>query len=238
MSRIFASPFSLLFLAVLMLIGVLLIPLLFLNIVGSAFTRLGFSAWQAVLIVLLTLAGSFVNIPVTTIRSAPIYPPGRFFGGRGGRFLPFFYQVPVYTETTIVAVNLGGAVVPVVISLLLIWAAVSAGGTGMLLLIGLGVVAVTIVTHLLAEPVPGLGITTPFFIPPITAALAGLLLAGGIGWEGAVIAYVGGTLGTLIGADLLNWRSYGDLGAPLVSIGGAGTFDGIFLAGVLAVLLA
>ncbi len=179
MSRVFSSPFSLLFLVVLVLIGVLLIPLLFLNIVGSAFTRLGFSAWQAVLIVLLTLAGSFVNIPVTTIRSAPIFPPGRFFGGRGGRFLPLFYQVPVYTETTTVAVNLGGAVVPVVISLLLLAAAVTMTGTGILLLIATGVVTVTIVTHLLAEPVPGLGITTPFFIPPITAALAGLLLAGG-----------------------------------------------------------
>ena len=80
MSRVFASPFNLIFLIVLVLIGVLLIPLLFLNIIGSAFTRLGFSAWEAVLIVLLTLAGSFVNIPVTTIQSASIYPPGRFFG--------------------------------------------------------------------------------------------------------------------------------------------------------------
>jgi len=238
MSRMIASPFSLLFLIALMLIGVLLIPLLFLNIIGSAFTRLGFSGWEAVLIVLFTLAGSFVNIPVTTIRSAPIFPPGRFFGGRGGRFLPLLYQIPVFTETTTVAVNLGGAVVPVIISLLLIAAAVSVAGTEMLVLIGLGVLGVTVVTHLLAEPVPGLGITTPFFIPPITAALAGLLLGGGIGWESAVIAYIGGTLGTLIGADLLNWRSYGDLGAPLVSIGGAGTFDGIFLSGVLAVLLA
>ena len=238
MSRMIASPFSLVFLILLMLIGVLLIPLLFLNIIGNAFTRLGFSGWEAVTIVLFTLAGSFVNIPVTTIRSPPIYPPGRFFAGRGGRFLPLLYQVPVFSETTTVAVNLGGAVVPVVISLLLIAAAVSVAGTGMLLLIAFGVLAVTAVTHLLAEPVPGLGITTPFFIPPITAALAGLLLAGGMGWESAVIAYTGGTLGTLFGADLLNWRSYGDLGAPLVSIGGAGTFDGIFLAGVLAVLLA
>jgi uncharacterized membrane protein len=238
MSRVFLSPFSLLFLVALVLIGILLIPLLFLNIIGSAFTRLGFSGWQAVLIVLLTLVGSFVNIPVTTIQSAPLFPSGQSFGGRGSRFLPFFYRVPVYTEMTTVAVNLGGAVVPVVISLLLSWAAVAVVGTGLLLQIGIGIVAVTIVTHLLAEPVPGLGISTPFFIPPITAALAGLLLAGGIGWESAVIAYIGGTIGTLIGADLLNWRSYGNLGAPLVSIGGAGTFDGIFLAGVLAVLLA
>jgi uncharacterized membrane protein len=53
-----------------------------------------------------------------------------------------------------------------------------------------------------------------------------------------VIAYISGTLGTLIGADLLNLRRLGELGAPVVSIGGAGTFDGVFLAGVLAAFLA
>jgi uncharacterized membrane protein len=53
-----------------------------------------------------------------------------------------------------------------------------------------------------------------------------------------VLAYVGGTLGTLIGADVLNLGRIGGLGAPIVSVGGAGTFDGIFLTGILAVLLA
>ena len=53
-----------------------------------------------------------------------------------------------------------------------------------------------------------------------------------------VIAYTSGTLGTLIGADLLNSTGSRDLGAPMVSIGGAGTFDGIFLAGVIAAFLA
>ena len=52
-----------------------------------------------------------------------------------------------------------------------------------------------------------------------------------------VIAYVSGTLGTLIGADLLHLRQISKLNAPVVSIGGAGTFDGIFLTGILAVLL-
>ncbi|MBW2109628.1 MAG: DUF1614 domain-containing protein, partial [Deltaproteobacteria bacterium] len=52
-----------------------------------------------------------------------------------------------------------------------------------------------------------------------------------------VVAYISGTLGTLIGADLLNLRKIYDLGAPVASIGGAGTFDGIFLNGLLAVLL-
>jgi uncharacterized membrane protein len=52
------------------------------------------------------------------------------------------------------------------------------------------------------------------------------------------VAYVAGTIGTLVGADLLNLRRVQDLGAPVVSIGGAGTFDGIFVTGILAVLLA
>jgi uncharacterized membrane protein len=51
-------------------------------------------------------------------------------------------------------------------------------------------------------------------------------------------AFIAGTLGTLIGADLLNLRVVRDLGAPVVSIGGAGTFDGVFMIGILAVLLA
>jgi uncharacterized membrane protein len=35
----------------------------------------------------------------------------------------------------------------------------------------------------------------------------------------------------------MNWGKIKRLGAPMVSIGGAGTFDGIFLAGIIAVLL-
>ena len=54
----------------------------------------------------------------------------------------------------------------------------------------------------------------------------------------AALAYVGGTLGTLIGADLANLGKVQKLGAPVASIGGAGTFDGIFIAGITAVLLA
>jgi uncharacterized membrane protein len=53
----------------------------------------------------------------------------------------------------------------------------------------------------------------------------------------SVVAYVSGTLGTLIGADLTNLHSIGKLGAPVASIGGAGTFDGVFLSGLIAVLL-
>ncbi len=45
------------------------------------------------------------------------------------------------------------------------------------------------------------------------------------------------TMGTLIGADLLKLREISQMGAPVASIGGAGTFDAIFLSGIIAVLL-
>ena len=53
-----------------------------------------------------------------------------------------------------------------------------------------------------------------------------------------IIAYASGTLGTILGADLLNLHRIRELGAPLVSIGGAGTFDGVFLSGLIAAFLA
>jgi uncharacterized membrane protein len=130
---------------------------------------------------------------------------------------------------TVVAVNVGGALVPAGLSL---WLLVGRG------LLGKGLVAVaavTLVTHLLARPVRGLGIAVPVLAPPLAAAAAALLLEPA---APAGLAYAAGSLGTLIGADLLNLGKLRALAAPVVSIGGAGTFDGVFLSGIIAVLLA
>lgn len=63
-----AGPLSVL--AIILFIGLvlLLIPLLVLGIIGAAFTRLGLSWIAALALVLLMLAGSFVNIPLSHIR--------------------------------------------------------------------------------------------------------------------------------------------------------------------------
>lgn len=91
------------------------------------------------------------------------------------------------------------------------------------------------VTHRLAKPVRGVGIALPAFAPPLLAALVSMVVA----YDHApVVAYISGTLGSLVGADLINLKKIGSLEAPVASIGGAGTFDGIFLNGILAVLLA
>jgi uncharacterized membrane protein len=94
---------------------------------------------------------------------------------------------------------------------------------------------VAAVTHRFARVEPGVGVVVPIWIPPAAAALAAWWLAPEVR---AAAAYVGGTLGTLIGADLLNLGRMRGSGAPVASIGGAGTFDGIFVTGIVAVLLA
>ena len=94
---------------------------------------------------------------------------------------------------------------------------------------------VAVVLHWLAKPVPGVGIAVPIFVPAAGHGHRRLVLRRD---HAAPLAYIGGSLGTLIGADLSNLDNVRGLGAPVASIGGAGTFDGIFLTGILAVLLA
>jgi uncharacterized membrane protein len=131
----------------------------------------------------------------------------------------------------VVAINVGGALIPTAVSIYLL----SKCSTSTIFLSLVGILVVAIVTHAVARPVKGVGIATPAFIPPIVAAVVALIL---LPAQPKTIAYVAGTLGTLIGADLLNLRKIPKLGAPVASIGGAGTFDGVFLSGIIAVLLA
>ncbi len=99
----------------------------------------------------------------------------------------------------------------------------------------IAIAIVTVIVHWLARPVRGVGITVPTFIPPIVAVGVAMLLS----WDRfAPLAYVCGTLGTLLGADVSNLPNVAALHAPVASIGGAGTFDGVFLTGIMAVLLA
>ena len=243
MDRVVFNPFAplmlILLFGLLVLVGlvIILFPIVFLTAIGATFTKLGFSWREALLILLLTLAGSFVNVPVRTLesRAAPAYDRYVAVYGR-------FYRIPEPVQRTVLAVNVGGALIPLVISLYLLYDSVVISGGYLVMGLALaGVAVVTVVTKLVARPVPGLGIATPFFIPPLAALIAALVLstfAGGVPVAAVIIAYVSGTLGTLIGADLLILGHIAELGAPMASIGGAGTFDGIFLSGIIAALLA
>ena len=193
--------------------------LLLVGVTEVAFQRMGFSRIGVVLILVGTFLGSSVNIPFHKIKSV-----ARIAQMQEVRFFGITYRIPHFSVGevyTTVAVNLGGALIPTGVSLYLLHA-----HPQLLLqsLLGVGITAV--VVHLVARKVPGLGITTPAFIPPVTAALVAYLLSPG---SPNVVAYVAGTLGTLIGADLSNLRDIASLGAPVVSIGGAGTLTASFL---------
>ena len=75
----------------------------------------------------------------------------------------------------------------------------------------------------------------PVFIAPVTAALVALIISPD---QSAPLAYICGTLGVLIGADLFRLKDIKQMAIPVAAIGGAGTFDGIFFTGIVAVLLA
>lgn len=218
-------PFVLLFF--LLLVGLLAFAfaLVQVGLLGAAFQRLGLAPGVVPLVLLASLLGSGINIPVRRL-AGPCRPvPGRppVLSSR------FRLRDPACRTDTLLAVNLGGAVIPALLSLYLLGHAEHP--LGYVLATG----AATWVVHRVARPVPGFGIAVPLFIPPLAAAAAALLLAPG---ESAPAAYVAGTLGCLIGADLLHLRQIPALGAPVASIGGAGTFDGVFLTGILAVFLA
>ncbi|MCX6649946.1 MAG: DUF1614 domain-containing protein [Candidatus Bathyarchaeota archaeon] len=154
------------------------------------------------------------------------------------------WQVPsvrVGVTRTHILINAGGAILPVVVSgYLLGLPLVQAGGSAVdeYLAIAAVLVIVTVLVNRSAEVVGGLGVATPAIVPPLVTVLATILVDFISPLHSpAQVAYIGGTLGTLIGADLLNLGRVRDIGAPVVSIGGAGTFDGIYLTGIVSVLL-
>jgi uncharacterized membrane protein len=82
---------------------------------------------------------------------------------------------------------MGGAIIPTLVSLYLLWKLPSAT-----LYTLIGIVIVATIAHLVTKLVKGLGIATPAFIPPLTAALAAYILPSG---APTIVAYVSGVKG-------------------------------------------
>ncbi len=221
----FFSPLIFFLMLFFFLTALVMLPLLLLGWIGEAFLRLGLSPSLMFWLLILTLLGSLVNIPIYRFENREMVGEQvvSYFGMR--------YRVPRMEQAqgTTLAVNVGGALIPVALSGYLI----SQINFGVSLPILLGVV--TVVVNRLARPVRGMGIGVPGLVPPLVAALGAYLLCAPE--LRAPCAYIASTLGILIGADLLNLGQIRQLGAPVASIGGAGTFDAIFLSGIIAVLL-
>jgi uncharacterized membrane protein len=178
----------------------LLVVMIEVRVLSYAYRKIGVRPRYMFIVLLLTLVGSHFNIPLYTASSR-----------------------------TVVAINVGGALVPLLLSLYLF---LRLQGLRVRMLIGTAVVAM--IVHGLARIVPGVGIAVPMLIPPLVAAGVALILSFR---RAPPVAYVSGSMGALLGADITNLHRLAEIGAPVASIGGAGTFDGVFLTGIIAGLI-
>ena len=205
-------------LIVALIIGALLLMFFIqFGIISVAFDKLGLTEKSALLLAVTSFLGSVFNLPLVQLSgdpAAPATPP----------------QFPEYRGTTLLTVNVGGCLVPVGFCIYLLH---HVALDPLPVFTILAVVAA--VSYRFSQPVPGAGIAIPTLIPPGVAALLAALIDPK---QAAPVAYVAGTLGVLIGADLLKLNAIRLMRVSVVSIGGAGTFDGVFLAGLLAALLA
>ena len=238
-----------------------LLPAIFLlfyfQIATNTFRLLGLSPTGALLLLLASVVGSTINIPLTRRRIVLADPAMEQMPAMYRRLVPMFHYYPPAVTEEIVAVNVGGALVPIIFSIYLL-----AQATTSIVSALIATTIVAVVAKLLARPLPGVGITLPGFIPPLLAAIASYAVVHFFAMGGALapVAYIAGALGTLIGADLLNlplvlrggllnagpqrlWRVNPEAQKPptqprILSIGGAGIFDGIFLTAIIAPFLA
>lgn len=218
-------PLPLPFFVVLAAIFLILLVLLQVGVLRYAYRHLRINSGAALLLLAGTLFGGCFNIPVVELSARKILS-GHQIVVQGMHYLMPAVAAP---PETVIAVNVGGALIPVLMSLYLIsrhhlWT------RGFV-----AIACVAAVCHLVARPSSEVGVSLPVLVPVISSAFVALVLSRRLA---APLAYIGGSVGTLIGADLLNIGNIQALGAPIASIGGAGTFDGIFLTGVLAVLFA
>ncbi len=198
-----------------------------LQLLAIILLKLGLPPGGAYLLLFASLLGSLINLPLFRLQNPSAIP--QFHPGKTP-YLHFPGFPPQrFRSYTVVAVNVGGCLVPLLFAgYLLVTIPVPWSDTV------LATLFVVVVSFLTSRPVHGLGIGMPILIAPLAAALSAFLLNPQLA---APLAYVSATLGVLFGADLLRLKDIGKLDVPFAAIGGAGTFDGIFISGIVAVLL-
>jgi uncharacterized membrane protein len=218
-------PIQLPFLGLFGIALILLFILLELHVIEVVYQRLGISHRAITALLLLTIFGSYINIPIATaVAERLVHDQVIVVNG-----MP--YVVPHVQEVgrTVIAINVGGALIPALLSLYLLFR---------MRVVVPALIATAIVSGVVyhfSRIVPGVGIAVPTFIPGIVAAVVASVVDRR---RSAAVAYIAGTIGCLLGADIYNLPMITHLQAPIASIGGAGTFDGVFVSGIIAVLLA
>jgi uncharacterized membrane protein len=213
-------------LMVFFLISFFFVALLQIHIFEIAFVKLGLTPEAASFLLLGTLLGSGINLPLYSMQTKEtghlVILPDR-------KPVWEIFQ-PAKEGKIVIAVNVGGCLIPVGLCLYFIFLQLIDP-----VRIMAGILVITALSYKFSRLVPGLGVGMPIFLAPLTSALVALVLEPE---HAAHLAYISGVFGVLIGADILRLNTIAALGTPVAAIGGAGTFDGIFITGIIAALLA
>lgn len=208
------------------LIALFFVALLQIHIFEIAFVKLGLTPEIASFLLLGTLLGSAINLPLYSLQTKQT---GHLVISPDRKPVWEIFQ-PAREGKMVIAVNVGGCLIPVGLCLYFI---------SLQLIdpfkIMAGILAITALSYKFSRLIPGLGVGMPIFLAPLSSVLVALVLDPE---HAAHLAYISGVFGVLIGADILRLNSIAALGTPIASIGGAGTFDGIFMTGIIAALLA
>lgn len=220
----FYLPVSLLLFLLLLLVLPFLWVTLAVDVMRLAVAKLGLAPNVAILVFAAILIGSTINIPLYKVQ-APHSSTEHFTE----LWLKEYWGIPLrrMQRSTVVAINVGGCLIPVGLALYQF----TQGNALAIILVS---AIVTLVSYYAARVVPGIGIQMNPLLAPLTAALSAMVFASA---HAAPVAFAGGVLGTLIGADLLHLKDIQSMSSGVLSIGGAGVFDGIALCGLFALIL-
>src|SRR5579875_1256901 len=143
------APFLMIYLLIALAFLAILFLLIQIELISYAFRVLGLRPRAALFVLLVSLLGSYVNIPLYTVESGPrpLVATINYFGIVYA--IPFEYAGP----KTTVAVNIGGALVPLAVTAYALTRTPEA-----ILPSVLGTAVVAFVTHQFARPIRGLGI--------------------------------------------------------------------------------
>lgn len=218
----FFIPFTIGFILLLLFLLPFLFFLFQVGIISVAFDKLGISPSLALSFYLLSLFASSINIPLykREVETPPFleYFPLDFLVG----------NYPQIYKEQVIAVNVGGCIIPLAMSLYI------ASKVPVVNFI-LAFAFVTLATYVVAKPVEGIGIIMPFWASPIISVIAAWVFSPS--QYTAQIAFSAGITGTLLGADILHLKDFVLKKPGILSIGGAGVFDGIYLTGIIAAFL-
>src|SRR2546428_12753384 len=196
-------PIALPFLVLLFLVlVVVLIVMVDVRLFAYAYRKIGVRPRYVFAVLVLSLVGSYINLPLYAVPVRGLVTPETVtISGR-----TYLVPPPIEAGATVVAINVGGALLPILLSLYLFFR------LRMYVRMLVGVAVVALIVYRLASIVPGVGIAVPMLGPPVAAAGVSVVLAFR---RAPPLAPCSGLKGAPIGAHGPDLRPLAGLGPPM-----------------------